>query len=229
MAKTGFYQSSLTKKFIMALFGLFLIVFLFVHMGINLLLCIPETEEFASRDLFNLAAHFMGSNILIKVFEIVLFLGFIIHIVYGIILQVQNWLARPNRYKIEGWSHTSVFSKFMIHTGIIIFIFLVIHLFDFYFKAKFGHAVETVMINGKEYHDLGALVEEKFRILWFVVCYVIAFVFLGFHLNHAFQSAFQSLGLSHTKYTPIIKALGTIVSIIIPAGFTFIALFIYFN
>ncbi len=213
----------------MALFGLFLIAFLFVHMGINLLMCFPETEEFAAHDLFNIAAHFMASNIIIKIFEIVLFLGFIIHIIYGLILQVQNWMARPNRYKVEGWAHTSVFSKFMIHTGAIIFLFLILHLFDFYFKAKFGHGVETIIINGKEYHDLGALVEEKFHLLWFVIWYILAFILLGFHLHHAFQSAFQSLGLNHPKYTPIIKGIGTIVALIIPAGFTFIALFIYFS
>jgi len=86
-------QSSLTKKYVMAFMGLFLITFLFVHMTINLLLLLPNT------DWFNIAAHFMGTNIFIKIFEVVLFGGFIIHIIYGLILQVQNWLARPTRYK----------------------------------------------------------------------------------------------------------------------------------
>jgi len=211
----------------MAGFGLFLISFLFVHLGLNLLVCFPGTEEETFK-LFNLAAHFMGTNIIIKVFEVVLFGGFIIHIIYGIILQIKNWMSRPVRYKIEGWSHTSTFSKFMIHTGIIIFIFLVLHLVDFYFKAKFGE-IDVVTINGEEYHNLGALVVEKFRQTGFVIWYVFAFLILGFHLHHAFQSAFQTLGLNHTTYTPLIKAIGTIVSIVITAGYSFIAIYIYLS
>jgi len=216
------FQSSLTKKFVMAFMGLFLITFLFVHLGINLLVLLPD------KDLFNLAAHFMGTNPLIKIFEVVLFGGFIIHIIYGLILQIQNWMARPDRYKIEGWSHSSPFSKFMIHTAIIIFIFLVIHLGDFYFKAKFG-PIGEVMIDGEHYHDLATLVLAKFQFLGFVIGYVIAMVILGFHLHHGFQSAFQSLGLNSKTYTPIISGASTIISIILSLGYIIIPLVIYFG
>jgi succinate dehydrogenase / fumarate reductase cytochrome b subunit len=209
----------------MALAGLFLITFLFVHLGINLTLLIPGDE----RELFNRSAHFMGTFPLIKVFEVVLFGGFIIHIIYGLILQIQNWMARPNRYKIEGWSHTSPFSKFMIHTGIIIFIFLVIHMMDFYIKAKFLGEVGDMVYDGESLHDLGKLVILKFQNLAFVIGYIVAFVLLGFHLHHAFQSAFQSLGLNHSKYTPFLKGLSTVISIILPLGFTVIPLVIYFS
>ena len=214
-------QSSLTKKYVMALAGLFLITFLFVHMTINLFVLLP------SKDLFNIAAHFMGTNIFIKIFEVVLFGGFIIHIIYGVIIQIQNWLARPARYKVEGWSHTSPFSKFMIHLAVLIFIFLVIHLGDFYIKAKFLGEVGEVAINDKMYHDLAALVIAKFQIPLYVFGYILAFVFLGFHLQHGFQSAFQSLGLNHSKYTPFIKILSTIISIVLALGYICIPLAIY--
>lgn len=214
-------QSSLTKKYVMALVGLFLITFLFVHMTINLLVLLPST------DWFNIAAHFMGTNIFIKIFEVVLFGGFIIHIIYGVILQIQNWLARPARYKVEGWSHTSPFSKFMIHLAVLIFIFLVIHLSDFYVKVKFLGEVGEVAINDKMYHDLAALIIAKFQIPLFVFGYILAFVFLGFHLHHGFQSAFQSLGLNHSKYTPFIKILSTIISIVLALGYICIPLAIY--
>lgn len=216
-------QSSLTKKYVMALAGLFLVSFLFVHMSINLLVLLPDTS------LFNIAAHFMGTNILIKVFEVVLFGGLIIHIIYGIIVQIQNWMARPQRYKIEGWSHTSPFSKFMIHTAVLIFIFLVIHLVDFYIKAKFLGGVEEVVIDGKSYHDLGALVIEKFRLPFYTFGYIVMMIFLGFHLHHGFESAFQSLGLNHSKYTPFIKMLSTVVAIVLSVGFIIIPLAIYFG
>jgi len=216
-------QSSLTKKYVMALAGLFLLTFLFVHMTINLFVLLPST------DLFNIAAHFMGTNIFIRIFEVVLFGGFIIHIIYGIFIQIQNWLARPSRYKVEGWSHTSPFSKFMIHTAILIFIFLIIHMGDFYIKAKFLGEVGEVAIDGHMYHDLAALVIAKFQIPVFVFGYILALVFLGFHLQHGFQSAFQSLGLSHEKYTPLIKFLSTIISIVLVVGYITIPLVIYFG
>jgi succinate dehydrogenase / fumarate reductase, cytochrome b subunit len=216
-------QSSLTKKYVMALAGLFLISFLFVHLSINLLVLLPK------RDTFNIAAHFMGTNPVIKVFEIVLFGGFIIHILYGLILQIQNWLARPRKYKVEGWSHTSPFSKFMIHTAVLILIFLVIHLTDFYVKAKFLGQVEDVVINGKTYHDLGALIIEKFQMPIYVFGYVVMMIFLGLHLHHGFQSAFQSLGWNHTTYTPVIMVLSTLISIVLAVGFSIIPLVIYFG
>lgn len=229
MSRSTLRYSSITKKVIMALAGLFLIMFLFVHLGINITLLLPASETTQERETFNKTAHFMGTFPLIRVMEVILFAGFIIHILYGFILQIQNWIARPKRYKIEGWSHTSPFSKFMIHTGIIVLIFLVIHLADFYIKAKFLGEVGNVEYGGEEYHDLGLLVIQKFQIPGFVIFYIIAFILLGFHLHHAFQSAFQSLGLNHSKYTPFLKGLSLVISIILPLGFTVIPLVIYFS
>ncbi len=208
----------------MAGLGLFLIIFLLVHLGINLLLII-----FESRDPFNIAAHFMGTNIIIKVFEIVLFGGFLLHIIYGLIVQVQNWISRPIGYAKANHSQTSFFSKYMIHTAIVIGVFLVIHLFDFYLKAKIFGGVPEVEINGKSYHDLGFLVFEKFRFGWVVVFYISAFIFLGFHLLHGFQSAFQTFGLDHSTLTPIVKAAGIIYSLVVVAGFCIIPIIIYFS
>jgi succinate dehydrogenase / fumarate reductase cytochrome b subunit len=103
---------------------------------------------------------------------------------------------------------------------VIIFVFLSIHLADFYFKAKFFGEVEDVMINGKQYHDLGSMVIAKFQIPGFVIFYIASFLFLGFHLIHGFQSAFQTLGIEHKKYTPVIKATGVIYTLLVVAGFT---------
>lgn len=170
----------------------------------------------------------MASNILIKIFEIVLFGGILLHIIYGLIVQVLNWIARPIGYKVSNPAQTSFFSKFMIHTALIILVFLVIHLFDFYFKAKFGHGhVAEITYNGKLYHDLGTMVIEKFQILWVVISYIAFFLFLGFHLLHGFGSAFQTLGLNHKLYTPVIKSLGYIYTFIVVAGFIVIPLWIY--
>ncbi|MBE0637878.1 MAG: succinate dehydrogenase cytochrome b subunit [Bacteroidales bacterium] len=225
MGNSTLQLSSITKKVIMALAGLFLISFLLVHLGINLTVLIPGSGI----EIFNKAAHFMGTNPAIKVFEVVLFGGFIIHILYGLALQLQNWKARPQGYKVTTTTQLSFFSKFMIHTGVLIFIFLFIHMIDFYFKAKFTDIVPTVMYDGKEYHDLGSLIIEKFKMMGFVIAYLVAFVFLGFHLHHAFQSAFQSMGWNHSKYTPFVKKLSLVVSVVIPLGFAIIPMVIYFS
>lgn len=214
--------SSLTKKYIMALAGLFLMVFLVVHLTINMFI-LPVTDN--HQEIFRLLVKFMTTNILIKIMEIVLFAGFIIHAVYGVILQIQNWMARPARYRKEGWEHTSFFSKFMIHTGIIVAIFLVIHLMNFYL-VKAGLTQAHPGPNAVEdSHDFYNMAVNLFSNNTYAILYIIFLIFLGFHLNHAFQSAFQSLGLNHSKYTPFINFLGDAYSIIIPLGFCIIPLY----
>ncbi len=208
----------------MSLAGIFLVVFLLVHLGINLSLILTD-----SRETFNKAAHFMGHNLIVRIMEFILFGGFLLHMIYGVVVQLQNWIARPKRYLKENYSQTSFFSKFMIHTAAIITVFLVIHLFDFYLKAKLFGDVPTVVYDGKNYHDLGILVVEKFKIGWVVIFYLVCFIFLAFHLLHGFQSAFQTLGLNHPVYSPIIKALGIIYTVIVTAGFMVIPLYIYFK
>jgi succinate dehydrogenase / fumarate reductase, cytochrome b subunit len=217
------FVSSIGKKLMMSLAGLFLISFLAVHLAINLTLVFS-----GSRELFNKSAYFMSNNIVLKVMEIVLFGGFLLHMIFGVYIQMQNWFARPNRYVKENFSQTSFFSKFMIHTAAIITVFLVIHLMDFYFKAKIFGNVPQVIYGGKEYHDLGILVYEKFKIPGYVIFNSACFLFLGFHLLHGFWSAFQTLGLDHRRYTPLIKGLGIIYTVVITGGFIYIPIYIYF-
>lgn len=206
----------------MSLAGIFLIVFLLVHMGINLLIVIFDDPM-----VYNKAAHIMSTNILIKIFEIILFGGFLLHMIYALILQIQNWIARPSRYNKANYSNTSFFSKFMIHTALITLVFLVIHMMDFYIKAKFGHASE-VIVDGVAYHDFATEIIDKFKMLPFVIFYIAAFVFLGFHLVHGFQSAFKTLGMDHKKYTPVVQFLAIIYSTIVVGGYSFIPVYIYF-
>jgi len=217
------FYSSLTKKYVMSLAGLFLMTFLFVHLAINLLLLIDD-----SRGLFNTVAHFMGTNPLIQTFQWVLFGGFAIHMIFGVILQIQNWIARPKRYKKKAVSEDNYFSKFMIHTGIVVIIFLVIHLADFFLKKMAGTVPEIHHGDLSGMEDMGILVLEKFKMIGYVIFYVVALVILGFHLDHAFQSAFQSLGLNHKKYTPVIKWLSHFVAIVLAVGYISIPVCIYF-
>jgi succinate dehydrogenase / fumarate reductase, cytochrome b subunit len=218
---SSIFSSSVGKKLIMSLAGLFLISFLLIHLSINLLV-LKESHE-----PFNKAAHFMMSNVVIKVMEIVLFGGFILHMIYGVIVSFQNWIARPVGYKKRYNSQTSFFSRYMFHTAVIITIFIVLHLFDFYIKSKFLGDVGEVIYDGTPYHDLASLVISRFQIGWVVIVYVIALFGLGFHLHHGFQSAFQTLGLNHPVYTPIIKGAGWVYTIAVTLGFMSLPVLVY--
>ncbi|MEI6822720.1 MAG: succinate dehydrogenase cytochrome b subunit [Bacteroidota bacterium] len=215
--------SSVTKKFVMAFAGIFLMVFLLVHLAINL--CLLRSDDGV---WFNAAAHFMGTNYVVKVFEIVLMAGFLIHIFFGILLQIQNWMARPVRYMVSNKTTTSFLSKYMIYTGGIVFIFLIIHFMNFYFRkigiVELGQ--ESTKYPGEPDFYKGAI--DLFHNNVYSILYIVLIGTLGFHLNHAFQAAFQSIGLNHPKYTPCIKGFSTVYSIIIAVGFCIIPIFFMF-
>jgi len=207
--------TSIAKKFIMALSGLFLIVFLLIHLGVNLLLLSSNP------DLFNEASHFMATNPLIQVMQYVLALGFLVHILSGVALTVQNSLARPDKYASNKTSaNSSIESRTMIVSGVLVLLFLLLHLWNFFYYIKFGEVPE-----GGDY----VLVTDLFHIWYYTMIYVASFVILGFHLNHGFQSSFQSLGANNKFWGVIWKNVGTIYSIVIAGGFSVIALYIFFN
>lgn len=202
----------------MSLLGIFLMIFLVVHLTINLFLLRND-----GGDWFNQAAHFMGTNYVVKIFEVILFAGFILHILLGIILQVQNWMSRPVRYHISNRTRTPFLSKYMIYTGGIVLVFLILHFFNFYF-IKLGWVSNPNMTAEGE-PDFYLVARELFAQPLYVVIYIGLFIALGFHLYHAFESAFQSLGLNHKTYTPAIELCAKIYSVIIPLGFIIIPLY----
>jgi len=211
--------SSITRKVLMALAGLFLVTFLCVHLGINLMLLKDDGGL-----MFSEAATFMGTNALIKVFEIVLFAGFLLHILFGLVVSVQNRAARPTAYACSNSSDTSFFSKYMFHTGIIVFVFLFLHFIDFYF-IKIGLVAPP---SGIAAHDFYGRTLLLFSSPWYSLFYIVSFIFLGIHLNHAIQSAFQTLGWNHSKYTDAVKIIGSAYSVLIAAGFSLVPIYLYF-
>ncbi|MCP4552731.1 MAG: succinate dehydrogenase cytochrome b subunit [Bacteroidetes bacterium] len=224
MNNQKFTFTSLTKKITMAIAGLFLIMFLLVHLGINLFI-LPITEN--HKEMFTAAAHFMGTNWIVKAFEVVLMTAILIHALLGVILQIQNWAARGQAYKVKSKSTTSFMSKYIIYTGVMIFLFLGLHFYHFYF-IKLGLIQAPVAANiafPQEEHFYELAVYIFTNQLLYSALYIVAFISLGIHLNHAFQSAFQTLGLNHKKYTPTIKFIGKLYSIIIPLGYIIIPLY----
>jgi succinate dehydrogenase / fumarate reductase cytochrome b subunit len=203
----------------MGLAGLFLALFLCVHLVINLLMLAGDDGE-----MFTAAANFMGTNIFIKIFEVVLFGGFLLHMLVGVIVTLKNWRSRPVRYYKSNKSETSLLSKYMFHTGAIITIFLVLHFMNFFF-IKLGWVDPPAGIDPHDFYPMAILL---FQNVWYSLIYLIFFVFLGFHLNHSIQSAFQTLGLNHNKYNKAIKVISAIYSVIIAVGFAVIPVYFMF-
>ena len=209
-------NSSIGKKFVMAVTGICLILFLVIHLVNNLTL-------YAGPDLFNTVVKNLDSiKPLIRVIEAILVLIFIFHIFSGVRLWYQNRKARPQKYTVNGSSkNTDVYSRTMIWSGSIIFIFLAIHLNTFWVSFNLGHPLADV-------HNYYQIVVEGFQNPIYSGFYIVAMILLGFHLNHGFQSTFQTFGWNHKKYFPLIQKLGFIYTIIMVIGFASIPVYFLF-
>ena len=218
------FNSSLVRKLIMALTGLFWILFLRGDVAGNALLFKNDGGE-----AFNQYATFMTTNPFIKILSYLTYISILAHVIYSIIITSRNRKARPTPYAVrDAAANSKLSSRNMGVLGTIILIFLVIHLQGFWYQMHWGN-LPYVEYGGERHKDLYSIVVFAFQETWIVALYVISMVFLGFHLSHGFASAFQSLGLNHKKYTPIIKKLGLIFSIVVPAIFASIPLYLYFS
>jgi len=250
------FNSSLGKKLIMALTGLFLCTFLIVHLGGNLLL-FKHDDGYA----FNAYANFLTHFPPIEVIAYILYLCILVHTLYAIILTIKNRKARPVGYAVTASDNASWQSKNMGLLGSILFLFLVIHMGDFWYSYKY-----TDRVGYKEYRtdlssgntqsvefvpssknfensvstennieivrvkDLHARVASSFTNVFYVIFYVIAMVAVSFHLKHGFQSAFRTLGWVHRKYTPIVEFIGTwFFAVVMPIGFALMPIVYYFT
>jgi succinate dehydrogenase / fumarate reductase cytochrome b subunit len=213
----GLTQSTIGRKFLMALSAMFLLVFLLIHLSVNLL-------SIFSEDAFNTASHFMGYNPLIQfVMQPVLVAGVIFHFVMGFVLEMKNKNARPVKYAVANNSGNSSWSsRNMIISGAVILAFLGVHMYDFWMHEMNYKYVEALSINETRYWEE---LHAKFQLLWRVIFYAVSFVLLGLHLSHGFQSSFQSIGARHPKYLKCVNTLGTWYSILIPLGFIVVAVF----
>ena len=226
MARQGLFGSSLTKKYWMALTGLFLITFLVVHASVNAMIFYNDGGV-----TFNAVAHFFGSNILIRTMEIVLFIGLIAHIVDGLMLWAQNRSARPVKYAVEkGSANRTWYSASMGILGTLILLFLIVHLWHFWVKSRhIVGSLEPYGVDAEGQENLFALMVQTFEHPVVVLIYVLGCFSLFWHLLHGFKSAFQSLGINHKRYTPIIAIAGAVFSVVVPALFAAMPVSMYFK
>ncbi len=210
----------------MSVTGVFLLLFILVHLTVNLLLIMDDTGN-----LYNQGAHFMVSNPLIRVVEPLLALGFVIHIAWSLLISWENWRARPVKYKKQelaassGWA-----SRNMLILGALVLVFLVIHLVNFYWKIKFtGSPLLEKGMEETGVHNTYALVSTLFRESWFYcVLYIAGAVLLGLHITHGFWSAFQTLGFNNKRWLNRLQQVALVYAIAVGAGFTIIPLYFMF-
>lgn len=210
-------MTSIWKKIVMAITGLFLISFLVVHCGINALIFLNDGGR-----AYEAAAHFMGTNPIIRTMEIVLVIGFLIHIIDGFRLWFENNKARPKKYVAKGGSaNSSWYSRSMGILGTLLLMFLILHGSDFWIPNRASQFTTGEEIN------LFEKMKTVFSSWWVVLIYVLGCVSLFWHLLHGFKSAFQSLGINHSRYNPIISLAGTIFSVVCPLTFALMPIALY--
>lgn len=254
-AKT--FSSSLGKKLIMSLTGLFLCIFLVVHLIGNIQLFKDDGGQ-----AFNAYSYFMTHNPLIKIVSYVLYLSIIVHAVYALVVTINNRKARPVGYAYyKGEANSPWTSRNMGILGTIILIFLVVHMSNFWAQYHWGdlpHAryevsltdpsdvvVTPIPFDGSKIahaefvdaqagtqiliaKDLYKIVTESFNQWWYVLLYIISMAALSFHLIHGFRSAFQTLGWDNSKYIPLIRFLGVwVFGVLIPLAFAAMPVYIF--
>ncbi len=219
---SAIFTSSVGKKIVMAITGLFLISFLVIHAGLNA--CIYAMD---GGDMFNRAAHFMGSHWVIRAMEIVLFAGILLHVFQGYALEAKNRSTRKQGYQVNlGERGSKWYSRSMGLLGTLLLLFLVIHIKHFWVPSRITGLQEVA---GTDYHNLFAEMVEVFHNPIVVLIYVVGCISLAYHLMHGFTSAFRTLGVHNSRYVKLIRGIGNGFSILIPLLFASMPLAIHFG
>jgi succinate dehydrogenase / fumarate reductase cytochrome b subunit len=225
-----FFTSSIGKKFVMGLTGFFLITFLIVHCTVNSMIFFNDNGQ-----TFNHWGYFLGTNLIVRTMEIGLFAGLLLHIIQGLILWAQNRRARPVKYAVNRYREGKWYSRSMGLLGTLILLFLILHLYHFWTPSRFGgmfgiHKLEEANLvdyNNQPVHNLYTEMQIIFQSSLVVIVYILGVIALAWHLLHGFQSAFQTFGINHKKYTPIIKGFGVFYTIVVCTLFALMPIAIY--
>ncbi|MGA1194731.1 MAG: succinate dehydrogenase cytochrome b subunit [Kiritimatiellia bacterium] len=220
------FKSTVGRKVIMAVSGIFLMLFLIVHLAGNLTLFVPDGGE-----MFNQYAHKLESlGVLLYIAEAGLLAIFLFHVFTAFQVYAEKRRARPDTYAVKaskgGPSKNTIASRSMIYTGIVLLIFIPAHIWMFKFNA--GNEFAYVEAGEKEMKNLYAVVVDAFQNPAIAFGYTAVMLFLGFHLRHGFWSALQSLGAMCPKGSPLIYTAGLIFAILLAGGFLVLPLYFYF-
>jgi succinate dehydrogenase / fumarate reductase cytochrome b subunit len=224
MSALKIYESTVGRKFITGLAGILLVGFLFVHLGGNLTMLV-------SGGLFNTYTHHLESlGVLLYIVEIVLLGIFLAHIVTALNVQLEKRRARPKGYAVNaskgGPSKKTLASRSMILTGLVLLVFVPVHVWMF--KYNQGRPSPVMFKDGKEIRDLYTIVVTAFQQPLIAWGYATVMFLLGFHLRHGFWSALQSLGALNRRCLPVVYALGLVVALLLAGGFILLPLWIHY-
>ena len=218
----------------MALSGLFLISFLLVHVGLNscIFYDLPFFDATDNGSMFNRAAHFMGNSLVIRIIEIGLFAGIILHIVQGYMIEARNRRMRKIDYKVSlGNRGSKWYSRSMAILGTLIFLYLIMHVAQFWVPSRVTHNLEPAVYHGGavETHNLFLKMYETFQSPLMVILYLVGVIAVAFHLFHGFHSVFWSLCVHNKKYLALLKTLGYGFTIIVCILFALMPISMYLN
>lgn len=214
------------RKMILALTGLFLCLFLIVHLSANCILLLPEEM---ARGLYNAYSTFLRENPLIKVVAYVLYLSILVHVIYAVLIIIRNRKAKPERYAINHFRENSTWtSQNMGLIGVLILIFIVVHLANFWARVKLGMG-EPVGIDSHGHEDLYEIAYNLFQNIYYVLFYTVLMIPLGLHLHHGLKSGFKTLGFYHSKGLKVLATISLIYAAIISIGFGIIPLIVFFK
>ncbi len=211
------FTSSVGKKLTMGLTGIFLILFLIVHAGLNACIWAGDGGE-----MFTKGAHFMGGNWVPRLLEVGLFIGLILHIIQGLLLEFSNRSKRAQGYAVSYGKGSKWYSRSMGLLGTLILLFLILHLYHFWLPNRSHQG----FLLGEEI-NLFEKMKLEFSELWVVVVYVLGCGSLGYHLAHGFQSAFRTLGVHNKRYNTMLTGMGLCFSILIPLAFAMMPVSFY--
>jgi succinate dehydrogenase / fumarate reductase cytochrome b subunit len=228
MKWSQFFTSSVGKKLVMSLTGLFLISFLVIHAGLNACIWANDNGE-----MFNKSAHFMGTTVVVRILEIGLFAGIFLHIIQGYILEAKNLSRRGKGYEISlGNKGSKWYTRMMGLLGTLLLLFLIMHVYHFWTPSLLGgigniQPLQEVHYNGKEYHNLYAEMLEVFKNPVIVILYVLGCISLAYHLMHGFHSAFRTLGIFNNRYLVMLRSLGIGFAVIVSLVFAMMPVSMY--
>ena len=214
------------RKSVVALTGLFLCVFLIVHLSANCILLLPEA---IARDLYNAYSTTLRESSLIKIIAYLLYLSIILHAVYALLITLRNRKAKPVKYVVNNSNENSAWAtKNMGVLGALILIFIIIHLGNFWARIKLGLG-EEVLLDAFGNKDVYEVTYSLFQNIYYVLFYTVISVPLAFHLHHGLKSAFKTLGFYHKKGLKIVAKTALVYAIIMGVGFGIIPFIVYFK
>ncbi len=214
------------RKSIVAATGLFLCIFLIVHLSANAILLLPETT---ARELYNSYSTALRENLFITLIAYLLYISIILHVVYAAIITFRNTKSKGEKYKVNHNNKNSTWmSQNMGFLGVFILLFIVVHLANFWAKIKLGIGEDVgVDVNGNV--DVYEVTSLLFHNMYFMLFYSVLMIPLGFHLYHGLKSAFMTLGFYHKKGLRLLAKISLAYAIIMSVGFGIIPLFVYFK